>query len=103
MENLLRICIVTCADKAVKGELLITKYGLEGGALYQLTRELRRCPEIEIDFKPGSTPADLRKRLPGDASVKEQVVRIMAVECRVRRPDRGSFASENRQRLDLSG
>ncbi len=75
MGNRSRILVVTCADRAVKGELLITKYGLEGGALYQLTRELRRCPEIEIDFKPGSTAADLRKRLPGDASVKEQIVR----------------------------
>jgi uncharacterized flavoprotein (TIGR03862 family) len=71
----LKNLIVTCADRAVKGELLITNYGLEGGALYQLTRELRRCPEIEIDFKPGSTPADLRKRMPGDASVKEQIVK----------------------------
>src|SRR6202012_4168816 len=53
----------------------ITKYGLEGGAIYQLTRELRRCPEIEIDFKPGSTPADLRKRLPEGASVGEHIVR----------------------------
>ncbi len=41
MENRSRTFVVTCADKAVKGELLITKYGLEGGALYQLTRELR--------------------------------------------------------------
>jgi uncharacterized flavoprotein (TIGR03862 family) len=71
----LKNLVVTCAGRAVKGELLITKYGLEGGALYQLTRELRRCPEIEIDFKPGSAAADLRKRLPGDASVKEQIVR----------------------------
>jgi uncharacterized flavoprotein (TIGR03862 family) len=66
---------VTCADTSVKGELMITKYGLEGGALYQLTRELRVCPEIEIDFKPGSTPAELEERLRGGNSIKEQVVR----------------------------
>jgi uncharacterized flavoprotein (TIGR03862 family) len=66
---------VTCADTLVKGELMITKYGLEGGALYQLTRELRVCPEIEIDFKPGSTPAELEERLRGGNSIKEQVVR----------------------------
>ena len=36
------------------GELLITKYGLEGGAIYQLGAALRdaREPVIEIDFKP---------------------------------------------------
>lgn len=71
----LKNLVVTCADTAVKGELMITKYGLEGGALYQLTRELRVSPEIEIDFKPGSTPAELEARLRGGNSIKEQVVR----------------------------
>jgi predicted flavoprotein YhiN len=54
---------------------MITKYGLEGGALYQLTRELRIAPEIEIDFKPGNTPADLKERLREGESIKEQVVK----------------------------
>jgi uncharacterized flavoprotein (TIGR03862 family) len=71
----LKNLLVTCADKAVKGELMITKYGLEGGAIYQLTRELRVSPEIEIDFKPGSTPAELRERFRNGASIKEQVAR----------------------------
>jgi uncharacterized flavoprotein (TIGR03862 family) len=71
----LKNLLVTCAERAVKGELMITKYGLEGGALYQLTRELRTCPEIEIDFKPGNTPAELKERLRAGTSVKEQVVR----------------------------
>src|ERR1700730_4776904 len=59
----LKNLLVTCADREVRGELMITKYGLEGGALYQLTRELRTSPEIEIDFKPGSTLAELKERL----------------------------------------
>jgi uncharacterized flavoprotein (TIGR03862 family) len=71
----LKNLLVTCGNKGVKGELMITKYGLEGGALYQLTRELRISPEIEIDFKPGSTPAELKERLRAGASIKEQVVR----------------------------
>jgi predicted flavoprotein YhiN len=54
---------------------MITKYGLEGGALYQLTRELRVSPAIEIDFKPDTTPAELKERLRGEASIKEQVVK----------------------------
>jgi uncharacterized flavoprotein (TIGR03862 family) len=71
----LKNLLVTCANRGVKGELMITKYGLEGGALYQLTRELRTSSVIEIDFKPGSTPADLKERLRPGASIKEQVVR----------------------------
>jgi uncharacterized flavoprotein (TIGR03862 family) len=71
----LKNLLVTCAEHAVKGELMITKYGLEGGALYQLTRELRTCPEIEIDFKPGNTPAELKERLRAGTSIKEQVAR----------------------------
>jgi uncharacterized flavoprotein (TIGR03862 family) len=50
---------VSCAGHRVKGELVITKYGLEGGALYQVGRELRTAHRIEIDFKPESTEADL--------------------------------------------
>jgi len=44
-----------------RGELLITRYGLEGGALYQLGPELRAMaePELSIDFKPGNTIAQL--------------------------------------------
>ena len=53
---------VTCAGRRVRGELLITKYGLEGGALYQLSRELREDSRIEIDFKPDLTDSDLRKK-----------------------------------------
>lgn len=39
------------------GELLVTGYGLEGGAIYQLGAALRAMasPEISIDFKPSST------------------------------------------------
>jgi uncharacterized flavoprotein (TIGR03862 family) len=71
----LKNLLVTCANRAVKGELLITKYGLEGGALYQLTRELRVSPEIVVDFKPGSTASELKQRLLGGASIKEQVIK----------------------------
>ena len=47
------------------GELLVTKYGLEGGAIYQLGPALRAMPEPEIviDFKPAHTVAQLVKKL----------------------------------------
>jgi hypothetical protein len=44
--------------------LLITKYGLEGGAIYQLGRRLREMkePALTIDFKPQLTVDLLRER-----------------------------------------
>jgi len=47
------------------GELLVTKYGLEGGAIYQLGPALRAMPvpEIVIDFKPAHTVGQLVKKL----------------------------------------
>jgi uncharacterized flavoprotein (TIGR03862 family) len=49
----------------VRGELLITRYGLEGGAIYQLGAALRGMaqPAITIDFKPSSTAARLVARM----------------------------------------
>ena len=43
------------------GELLITRYGLEGGVIYRLGPALRSMPDpaITIDFKPSSSVAQL--------------------------------------------
>ena len=48
-----------------RGELLVTKYGLEGGALYSLSAALRgmETPVLTIDFKPDSSFESLVKRL----------------------------------------
>jgi uncharacterized flavoprotein (TIGR03862 family) len=56
---------VTVKGKTVAGELLITKYGLEGGALYQVGRELRAMarPELTIDLKPDFTSEQLLARI----------------------------------------
>lgn len=45
---------VSADDVTVAGELLVTRYGLEGGAIYQLGSALRAMPlpAIAIDFKP---------------------------------------------------
>ena len=61
---------VRAGDESVSGELLITRHGLEGGAIYRLGRTLRsmREPRLEIDFKPQLTAEALRERaaaLPG--------------------------------------
>jgi uncharacterized flavoprotein (TIGR03862 family) len=68
---------VSCMKRSVKGELMITRYGLEGGAIYQLSRELRIRPEIEIDFKPDCAPEDLRKRLSGHSAAKAKIIKTL--------------------------
>ncbi len=52
-------------DTTATGELLVTKYGLEGGAIYQLGPALRAMaePELVIDFKPAHTVEQLVKKL----------------------------------------
>jgi uncharacterized flavoprotein (TIGR03862 family) len=56
---------VTADDLTVLGELLLTRYGLEGGAIYQLGRTLRAMdpPRIEIDFKPEVPAAALARKM----------------------------------------
>ena len=57
---------VAAGSSVVSGELLVTRYGLEGGALYQLGRVLRamRPPVLRINFKPGVSTESLISRLP---------------------------------------
>ncbi len=52
---------VRAGDTLAVGELLITRYGLEGGAIYQLGAALRAMaePVIIIDFKPTFTVGQL--------------------------------------------
>jgi uncharacterized flavoprotein (TIGR03862 family) len=60
----LKNLIVRAAAESVSGELLITRHGLEGGAIYRLGRALRsmRQPRLEIDFKPQLTAETMSKR-----------------------------------------
>jgi uncharacterized flavoprotein (TIGR03862 family) len=63
----LKNVVVQAGGQKVAGELLITKYGLEGGALYQLGPVLRGLtdPEIVIDLKPTFTVEGLAAKLGG--------------------------------------
>ena len=60
----LKNLMVRVGDEAVSGELLITKYGLEGGAIYRLGPKLRQMnePALTIDFKPQLSADVLRER-----------------------------------------
>ncbi len=56
---------VSAGEQTVSGELLITRYGLEGGALYQLARTLRSMssPQIVLDLKPTFSADKLAARI----------------------------------------
>jgi uncharacterized flavoprotein (TIGR03862 family) len=56
---------VTAGDQTVEGELLITRYGVEGGVIYQLGRSLRALeqPTLTIDLKPTFTAEKLVAKL----------------------------------------
>lgn len=57
---------VSAGSKSILGELLITRYGLEGGALYQLGSTLRSLPEpvLTIDLKPSYSLDELINKIP---------------------------------------
>jgi uncharacterized flavoprotein (TIGR03862 family) len=65
----------TCAGQTVRGELLITKYGVEGGVIYQLSRELRRDHRITIDLKPDLDEVELRRRWHEGESLRESAAK----------------------------
>lgn len=56
---------VRAGEQKIQGELLITKYGLEGGALYQLGNTLRRMenPALQIDLKPSFNAQELALKI----------------------------------------
>lgn len=55
----------SAGNATARGELLITRYGLEGGALYKLGPVLRQMekPALVIDFKPDLRHAQLVAKL----------------------------------------
>lgn len=55
---------VSAGGRTVAGEALVTRYGLEGGALYQLGPALRALapPRLTIDLKPTFTVEALRRK-----------------------------------------
>ena len=61
----LKNLVARAGGEVAQGELLVTRYGLEGGALYQLGAALRALPspELSIDFKPSFTAEQLIAKL----------------------------------------
>jgi uncharacterized flavoprotein (TIGR03862 family) len=75
----LKNLVVSAAGKTAAGELLVTSYGIEGGAIYQLGSALRTMeePAIAIDFKPTFTCGQLVAKM-------ESVRRDFLNEARIR-------------------
>lgn len=61
----LKNLVVRARNTEAKGELMITSYGLEGGALYQLGAVLRGMerPVIHLDLKPTFSAIELARKL----------------------------------------
>jgi uncharacterized flavoprotein (TIGR03862 family) len=54
---------VTCNGVTVRGELMVARDGLEGGAIYGLSEPLRQSRHIEIDLKPDLSREAVEERL----------------------------------------
>jgi uncharacterized flavoprotein (TIGR03862 family) len=56
---------VTAAGKTVRGEIMIAENGVEGGAIYALSRIFREsgASEITVDLKPDLSPEECARRL----------------------------------------
>lgn len=64
---------IRCGDTRARGELMVTEHGLEGGAVYALTRELHDRLEtdglrgeptiVHVDLRPDLSPSVVLERL----------------------------------------
>jgi uncharacterized flavoprotein (TIGR03862 family) len=90
---------VRVGDKIVVGELMLTRYGIEGTLIYQLGRELRAMasPELRVDFKPTFTVARLVQKMESARRnfVEEAKVRwrLPAAACAILEQFHGPFES----------
>ena len=78
---------VTVGDRTVHGEALVTRYGLEGGTLYQIGRELRAMqssPRLEIDFKPGLSHERLLAKLSHSTTAWEGIAQHLKLSAATR-------------------
>lgn len=76
---------VSAGEQVAIGELMLTRYGLEGGAIYQLGAALRAMaePVITIDFKPTFTLEQLVAKM---ESVRRNFLQEAAVRWKLSEP-----------------
>ncbi|WP_091751197.1 TIGR03862 family flavoprotein [Brevundimonas sp. 374] len=80
---------VTHGERTARGEAMIARYGIEGGAIYALTTALRTTvetagrAEIQIDLKPDVAVGKLTDRLSkprGKASLSNHLRKVVGLE-----------------------
>jgi uncharacterized flavoprotein (TIGR03862 family) len=54
---------VTCGKETVRGEVMISRDGIEGGAIYALSHALKSSRSISINLKPDLTSEQIVQRL----------------------------------------
>jgi uncharacterized flavoprotein (TIGR03862 family) len=54
---------VTVAGRTIRGEVMITQDGIEGGAIYALSPQFRQSRNLQIDLKPDMTEEQLAERM----------------------------------------
>lgn len=70
-----------CGSKEKKGEVVITKFGLEGGAIYALSPEIRKqlnsiaVAQLFLDLKPSHIVAEIKNKISnrGNKSLSKQL------------------------------
>lgn len=56
-------CCLFSTEYAKSGDVVLTRYGLEGAPAYAMNRDFRNGHKIDIDFKPSLAELDIVKRL----------------------------------------
>jgi len=54
---------IACEGETVRGEAVISRYGLEGGAVYALAPRIRNASQLAIDLRPDLSVEELAKKL----------------------------------------
>ena len=89
--GILKNISITCKDKTHFGEIVITKFGIEGSGIYplspQITEQLteKKSAEISIDFKPGFSIEKIIEKLSQERH-KKNLTDILKTELNFSQP-----------------
>ncbi|MCX6295788.1 MAG: TIGR03862 family flavoprotein [Bacteroidetes bacterium] len=80
--KILKNISIKCGDNEQKGELVITKFGLEGGAIYAMSPQIRKqlneneTATIYLDLKPALTIEQIKDKFSarGNRSIKKLLI-----------------------------
>ncbi len=76
---------INCKNSSKKGEIVITKFGLEGGAIYALSPEIRnelnknKKTKITIDLKPSLSLKEIQSKLK-PSKITQQLTKSIKLE-----------------------